>query len=116
MYRVSARDIEVFAYHGVLPEEKRDGQPFLIDFDLDLNDDAFPDSDNIEEAVDYSTVVDSIVRIMTSGRYELIESAARGILDYLQAIDGMVYATVTVKKPKAPLGVEAGWIGVTLTS
>ena len=32
--RVSIKNLKIFAYHGVLPEEKRSGQYFYLDIDL----------------------------------------------------------------------------------
>lgn len=116
MYQLSARDIEIFAYHGVLPEEKRDGQTFLVDFDVDLSEGSFPGGDKLGNAVDYASLVESIEGIVTGGRHDLIETVCKEILEYLMSVQGVDSATVTVKKPNAPLAVKAGWIGVTLAS
>ncbi|MBN2168759.1 MAG: dihydroneopterin aldolase [Actinobacteria bacterium] len=115
-YKISARDIEIFAYHGVLPEEKENGQSFLVDFDLELDRDSFPDSDDLDHTVDYASVVEEIVRIVGSGKHDLLETVARSILDYLLSLKGARSSSVTVKKPQAPLPVKTGWIGVTLAS
>lgn len=116
MYRINAGDIEVFAYHGVLPAERENGQTFLIDFEIDLSEEAFPPDDGLEHAVDYSLLVESVSRIVTSTRHNLIETVCREILDYLISVRGVDRAIVTVKKPQAPLAVKAGWVGVTLSS
>ncbi|MBN1289401.1 MAG: dihydroneopterin aldolase [Actinobacteria bacterium] len=116
MYKISARDIEIFAYHGVLAEEKEKGQVFLVDFDLEMDQSSLPGADDLERAVDYSLVVDAIVRIVTAERRDLLETVAGEIFDYLESIDGARSASVTVKKPHAPLPVKAGWVGVTMTS
>ena len=34
MDKVFIKGLEIFAYHGVNPEEKRDGQPFVLDITL----------------------------------------------------------------------------------
>lgn len=116
LYQINARDIEIFAYHGVLPGEKENGQTFLVDFDIDLSEKVFPGDDKLEHAVDYALLVESINRIVTGAKYDLIETVCRKVLDYLMSVRGVDRATVTVKKPQAPLVVKAGWIGVTLSS
>ena len=45
--------IELHAYHGVLEHERRDGQRFLVDVELDLADEIAARTDEIDDAVDY---------------------------------------------------------------
>ena len=46
--------LEVFGRHGVLDEERRDGQLFLYDVRLELG--AAPPSDRVEDTVDYRDI------------------------------------------------------------
>ena len=50
--------LEVFGHHGVLDEERRDGQMFLYDISLEVGEAAV--SDRIEDAVDYRQVADCV--------------------------------------------------------
>lgn len=34
MDKIVIKDLEIFAYHGVLPEEKRQGQTFIVTVEL----------------------------------------------------------------------------------
>jgi len=54
---VELHALEVFGYHGVLPEEARDGQTFLVDVELEVDE---PASDRIEDAVDYRQVAATV--------------------------------------------------------
>ena len=49
--------IVLHGFHGVLDEERRDGQRFLVDVELDLEHEQAARSDRIEDAVDYRAVV-----------------------------------------------------------
>ena len=46
--------LEVFGRHGVLEEEKHDGQIFLYDVELEVEE---PAADSIDEAVDYRLAI-----------------------------------------------------------
>ena len=49
---VELRGLEVFGYHGVEEEERRIGQPFLFDVELEVGERGA--NDRLEEAVDYT--------------------------------------------------------------
>jgi dihydroneopterin aldolase len=97
----------------VLPEEKAQGQEFLIDIEMALDED-MAGIDDLSSTVDYAGVAGAVASIATSRRYELIETLASEIVDHLLTIEGVRSAEATVKKPNAPLPVEAGWVGVTV--
>src|SRR5581483_112041 len=50
--------LELFGYHGVLDEEKRDGQTFWFDVELEVGE--WGANDRLDEAVDYRLVVDAV--------------------------------------------------------
>jgi len=114
MKRIIIKGISVFAHHGVLPEEKERGQEFVIDVDFGL-DEGMADTDNILSTVDYAAVAQEVASIATSARYDLIETLASQICAYLVSMTGVRDASVTVKKPSAPLLVHADWVGVTVS-
>ena len=68
---VELHGFEVFGRHGVLAEEELDGQVFLYDVELEVEE---PASDLIEEAVDYRLVADCVRDVSNSRSYDLIES------------------------------------------
>jgi dihydroneopterin aldolase len=112
---IAIRDIKVFAHHGVSRQEKENGQEFLLDVELVLDEDAAV-TDDISATVDYAEVAGTVAEMATSSRHNLIETLACHIVDHLLTLDGVREAAVTVKKPDAPLPVEAGWVGVTVRS
>jgi dihydroneopterin aldolase len=95
--------LEVFAHHGVHDFERRDGQPFLFDVRLEGPPEA-EQSDRLEDTLDYGAVCDRVVELATGGPYNLLERLAAVIADDL--LDGFAASavTVTVHKPKAPIG------------
>ena len=51
MDKVILRGLEIFAYHGVNPEEKRDGQLFVLDITLFADLSQARKSDSLEDTV-----------------------------------------------------------------
>ena len=69
--------ILLHGHHGVLEHERRDGQRFLVDVELDLADEAAARSDGIEDAVDYRRVVARVRDVSDARPYNLLEALPR---------------------------------------
>ena len=52
--KIELRGLEVFGYHGAEDDERRLGQPFLYDVELEVGDRGV--SDRLDDAVDYTEV------------------------------------------------------------
>ncbi|MBU1669559.1 MAG: dihydroneopterin aldolase [Actinobacteria bacterium] len=113
METVLVEGISVFAYHGVTPEEKRNGQDFLIDLEIDLERD--DTSDDVTTTLDYSRVAEGVAGVVTGERCELIETVAGRVLDHLLSYPVVRRATVTIYKPDAPMPLEVAHVGVRVT-
>ena len=50
---IELHGIVLHGFHGVLEDERRDGQRFLVDVELDLEHEQASRTDQIEDAVDY---------------------------------------------------------------
>jgi dihydroneopterin aldolase len=97
--------LELRGFHGVLEEERREGQRFLVDVWLDPEGDAGASSDRIEDAVDYRHVV-AIVQEVSNGRaYHLLEALTSALADALLEQLGVARVRVRVRKPDVRLAV-----------
>ncbi|MHB8894210.1 MAG: dihydroneopterin aldolase [Candidatus Geothermincolia bacterium] len=105
--------IEVFAHHGVFPEEKERGQRFLIDVRLEMS--APPGADELASTVDYAEVAGQVKQLSTEASYDLIETLAGQIASSLLEKWQVRRATVTVRKPDVPMPVPVACVGVTVT-
>jgi dihydroneopterin aldolase len=103
--------LEVFGRHGVLEEERREGQMFLYDVRLEVSDAAL--SDRIEDAVDYRLVVECVREISESKEFNLIEALAAAVADAVLARFEVERVRVRVRKPH-PAGVQAGHSAATV--
>ena len=100
---IELHGIVLHGFHGVLDNERRDGQRFLVDIELDLEHDRAATSDRIEDAVDYRTVVARVAEISAARAYHLLEALAAAIADALLAELPVSSVRVRVRKPDVVL-------------
>ena len=74
---IELHGIVLHGFHGVLEHERRDGQRFLVDVDLDLEHEQASRTDQIEDAVDYREVVSRVRAISDARAYQLLEAFGR---------------------------------------
>ena len=82
---IELRGIVLHGRHGVLEHERRDGQRFLVDVELDLADEPAARTDGIEDAVDYRRVVARVSDVSDARAYNLLEALAAALADALLA-------------------------------
>jgi dihydroneopterin aldolase len=93
----------------VLAGEKRDGQIFRYDVELEVDE---PAADRIEDAVDYRLVADCVREVSDSGSFGLIETLAVAAAEALVARFPVARARVRVQKPR-PAGIAVEWSAAT---
>ena len=115
MDKITIKGLRLFAYHGVNPEEKENGQNFIIDFDYFLDAKKACESDCVDDTVSYAKVVKTIRRVFTSKSYDLIEAAAQAVcLAVLSEYPTITKTEITLKKPEAPVNADFDYMAVTL--
>lgn len=102
--RIHLRGVEAVGHHGVLPFEKRDGQPFVVDVALTLDLSRAGASDALDDTVSYADVAADVVERITGPSFDLIERLAEVIADDVLARPLVDAVEVTVHKPQAPVG------------
>lgn len=115
MDKILIRDLKIFAYHGVNPEEKEQGQNFIFDIDLSVNMIKACFSDNVEDTVSYAKVIKTVTRVCTAEKYDLLEKVAQVVCDeILEEYPAVFNISLTLKKPDAPMKADFGWVGVSV--
>lgn len=115
MDKITIKGLKIFAYHGVNPEEKENGQEFIVDVDYYLNLENACKTDSLEDTVSYAKAVKTIRRVFTQSSYDLIERAAQVIADaLLSEYERIEKVEVTVKKPHAPVSAEFDYMAVNI--
>lgn len=119
MYPEYAKDeirieqLEVYAYHGVFPEEKRKGQTFLVNAVLYADTRKAGQSDQLELSTDYGNVCCFITEWMKENTCNLIEAVAerlaQAILLKYNLLSGI---ELEIRKPEAPIEQPFGCVSV----
>ncbi|WP_455951592.1 2-amino-4-hydroxy-6-hydroxymethyldihydropteridine diphosphokinase [Eubacterium sp.] len=110
---IKIRQLEVFAYHGCMEEEKINGQKFYIDMDLCTDMRKSGVSDELEETVNYAEVCSFVDKYLKENRFNLIEAAAEHtVRELLKRFPKIKGADITINKPSAPIGLPFGNVAV----
>ena len=116
MDKIRIEQIKVFAHHGVLEEEKKNGQDFFISIEMELNLKYAGVSDRLEKTVNYADVTLLAKEVFTETVYNTIEAAAEAVVEaVLSKYDIVRTVTVIVSKPHAPIDAEFWDVNVTIT-
>jgi dihydroneopterin aldolase len=98
--RVFVRDLEIVASVGVLEHEKRYEQRIVISAELLVRDEYDGVSDRLADVLDYSKVVDGIVRLVQNEHVNLIETLAERIAAECLADARVETVRVRIEKPE----------------
>ncbi len=113
MGKIIIKGLRVYAWHGVNPEEKEDGQVFELDIEAQADLRAACMSDRIEDTVSYAKITKLACALMTAEKNDLIERAAQrvaeGLLNECPGLDGV---KITLKKPNAPINADFKYAAV----
>jgi dihydroneopterin aldolase len=113
--RIELRGLTVHGRHGVLPEERRDGQPFVVDAVLEVDTRPAAATDSLDDTVDYAAVARELAAIVGGDPVDLIETLAGRLADACLASSDRVQAVeIAVHKPQAPVGLPVQDVVVTI--
>mgnify|MGYP003303693655 FL=1 len=109
---IRLRDIQCYAYHGVLEAEKQEGNTFLVDVSITVDDPQGMPSDDIQDTLDYRCVCAIVQREMQQPS-DLLEHVAWRIKNALQTTFPQAQAVkVKVAKQRPPLDLPVAWAEV----
>ncbi len=115
MDKIFIENLELYAYHGVNPEEKENGQRFFLDITAaaDLREAGL--SDDLSDTVSYAKIIKTAATVFCAEKNDLIERAAQRVADALLSEYGRLSAVkIAVKKPDAPITATFETVGVTI--
>ncbi|MEM9732981.1 MAG: dihydroneopterin aldolase [Pseudomonadota bacterium] len=115
-YEIELKNCGFYGYHGVLPEERTLGQRFYVDALLTVKTAHGLPDDNIEGTVHYGEAFAEIERIITGHPRNLIETLALDVARTLcEKFEQIERATITIRKPSAPIGGQLDHAAVRLS-
>lgn len=113
---IRIRGLKIYASHGVLPEEKENGQYFFLNITFRLDTHPAGLEDNLDKTINYAEACDFTAEEFTKCSYDLIEAAAENLarallIKYPQCEE----IEVEVNKPNAPIEEEFENVSVNIT-
>jgi dihydroneopterin aldolase/2-amino-4-hydroxy-6-hydroxymethyldihydropteridine diphosphokinase len=115
MDKIRIEDLEVYAYHGVFPEENKLGQKFVISASLYVDAGKAAKQDDLNQSVNYGEVCSFIKRWMETHTVKLIETVADIMArEILLAFPLIQRIELEVKKPNAPVPMSFAFMSVSV--
>jgi dihydroneopterin aldolase len=112
--RISLRGLRVRGHHGVFDFERRDGQDFVVDVELELDLARAAAGDDVADTVHYGELAGRLAEVIAGEPVNLIETLAERLAAVCLADARVTAATVTVHKPQAPIPLEFADVAVTV--
>ena len=104
---IQVEGINVYGTHGVYEQEKKKGQEFRIDLQIELRQNILNfenyKSESFDNSVNYENLVNEVINVSDNNSFDLIETFAYEILSSLRKYNNISKATVTIHKPNSPL-------------
>ena len=111
--RIELRGLVVHGQHGVFPEERRDGQDFVVDITVWIDLATAAASDDLADTFDYGTLAKRAADVVAGPPRKLIETVAGAIADDVMADQRVHAVEVVVHKPSAPIPLSFSDVAVT---
>lgn len=113
MFEIFVKNLVLYGYHGVNPEEKKEGQDFLFNVQAKVKKDSFKGEDNIENTVNYSQIIDTIKNVNKNNKFDLLETFAEKISGEIFKISSLIKEVkVKIEKIKPPINENLESVGV----
>lgn len=112
---IKIQNLEVFAKHGVFPEENVLGQKFIVSAELFTETIKAGSSDDLGESVNYADATVLIKKVMEENVFKLIETAAEKLAErILIEFKKIQKVKIEIKKPWAPLNIHVDFVSVVI--
>lgn len=112
---IKITNLRVYAYHGVLEEEKEEGQEFFLNAKIYIDMRKPGMTDDLNDTLNYDELCDYLQDLFREKTFDLIEAAAeytvQEILFFFKQIQGI---ELEVRKPHAPVTHKPEDISVTI--
>lgn len=104
MDKIQLNHMEFYGYHGLFNEEKKLGQRFIVDVELETPLKTAGITDDMNNSIDYGKVYKKIKEIVEGEAKNLIEAVAEDIAtNLLQTFPPILACLVKVIKPDPPI-------------
>ncbi len=112
--RIALCGLRVRGFHGVLAEERRDGQDFVVDVVLQLDLRPAGATDRLADTVDYGDLALRLAAVVAGEPVDLVEALAERLAQVCLSDPRVRRTEVTVHKPQAPVPLPFTDVAVTV--
>lgn len=113
--QIRIEELEVYAHHGVYPEENEKGQHFYVNATLYANTRPAGMADDLRLSTNYGEVCQVITEFMQQHTFQLIETVAERtayeVLQHFPLVQGL---DLEIRKPEAPIPLPFGSVSVAI--
>ena len=110
--QIFIRDLRFDAIIGILPIEREQPQPVVIDLTIDVDTRKAAMSHDLNDSVDYGELAERVQQHTQHAQALLVETLVNDIADIALSYAGVEKVSVSVTKPNALTA--AGGVGVTI--
>lgn len=111
--KIAIEGLEVFANHGVFPEENKLGQLFVVSVTFYTDTRRAGETDDLSASIHYGEAAHAIDEFMRVHTFKLIETAAESVAAMLlDRYPGAYGVRVKLEKPWAPVGLPLRTVSV----
>jgi len=111
--KILIKDLKLYGYHGVREYEKKDGQDFIFNICIYIEDSSLKNSDDLKDTLSYSDIIKVISKINKDKRFDLLETLSRTIAEKIIRMSGLVQKVdIRIEKPRPPIDENLGSVGV----
>lgn len=116
MDKIIIDNLEIFANHGVFPEENENGQVFYMSAILHTDTRRAGLDDDLSASINYGTVCHMITDFVQGHTFQLIETVVERLAEkMLKEIPLLREVTLRLDKPQAPVGLPFETVAVEIT-
>ena len=116
MDKIEIRDLEIFANHGVFPEETALGQKFVVSAVMYTETRPAGLTDELSASINYGEVSHMITDFLQKNTYKLLEAAVENLAEtLLLSLPLLKKITLRIEKPWAPVGLPLKTVAVEIT-
>ena len=116
MDKIEIRDLEIFANHGVFPEETALGQKFVVSAVMYTETRPAGLTDDLSASINYREVSHMITDFLQKNTYKLLEAAVENLAEtLLLSLPLLKEITLRIEKPWAPVGLPLKTVTVEIT-
>jgi len=113
---IRLKDITIFGFYGVSPQEREVGQKIQIDLELHSDLTAACTSDALQDTINYETVYTTVMELVDEGkRYRLLETLGEEICDAILKRYPVAKVEIRLRKLNLPFPNNLSHIEIQLT-